>query len=180
MIIFDTETTGLIKNGLIELSKQPQIIEFAAIKLDDNTLEEVDRIEFLANPKKPLPEIITKITGLKDADLMNQPVFSNYFAQLVMFFFGEKYSFAHNHNFDTGMLSLEMRRLKKQYHFPWPIRQICTVNSTYSLKNFRLNLQRLHFHLFQKEFDEAHRAMKDVEALTRCVKELLKTGVIKL
>lgn len=180
MIIFDTETTGLIKNGLVELSKQPQIIEFAAIKLDDKTLEETDRLEFLVNPQVKLPNIITKITGLTDGDLRDKEVFSYHFPKLVMFFFGEKYSFAHNHSFDTGMLSLELRRMKKQYQFPWTFRQICTVASTYSLKNFRLNLQRLHFHLFQKEFDEAHRAMKDVEALTRCVKELLKMGVVKL
>lgn len=180
MIIFDTETTGLIKNGLIELSKQPQIIEFAAIKLNDQTLEEVDRIEFLVNPKKKLPEIITKITGLRDADLIEQKTFDYHFPSLVKFFFGEKISFAHNHSFDTGMLSLELRRLKKQYAFPWPIRQICTVVSSYHLKNYRLNLQRLHFELFNKEFEEAHRAMKDVEALTRCVKELIKREVIKL
>jgi len=180
MIIFDTETTGLIKNGLIELSKQPQIIEFAAIKLDDSTLEEVDRLEFLANPGVKLPEIITKITGLTDGDLADEQPFKYYFPQLVKFFFGEKYSFAHNHSFDTGMLSLELRRMKKQYQFPWPFRQICTVNSTYHFKNFRLNLQRLHFHLFNKEFTEAHRAMKDVEALTKCVIKLIKDGVIEL
>ena len=180
MIIFDTETTGLIKNGLIELSKQPQIIEFAAIKLDDNTLEEVDRIDFLVNPNVRLPEIITKITGLTDQDLIEQPNFSHYFPTLVKFWFGEKHSFAHNHAFDTGMMSLELRRLKRQYQFPWSPIQHCTVNKTYSLKGYRLKLQGLYFHLFNKEFEEAHRAMKDVEALTECVKELLKTGVIKL
>lgn len=180
MIIFDTETTGLIRNGFVELSKQPQIIEFAAIKLDDKTLEEIERIDFLVNPGKKLPPKITEITGIKDFDLINEKPFSHHFPKLVMFFFGEKYSFAHNHAFDTGMLSLELRRLKKQYQFPWPIRQICTVSATYSLNNYRLNLSRLYYHLFKKEFKNAHRAMADVEVLTKCVKELIKTEVIKL
>lgn len=180
MIIFDTETTGLVKNGLVPLKDQPQIIEFAAIKLDDKTLEEVGRIEFLANPKCKLPAIITKITGIKDSDLIGKPEFVESLPALRDFFLGEKYSFAHNHNFDTQMLSLELRRLKKQYAFPWPMNPICTVNKTMGIKGFRLKLSQLYFHLFQEEFPDAHRAMADVEALTRVVRELIKTGIIKL
>lgn len=180
MIIFDTETTGLIQNGLVDLSKQPHIIEFAAIKLDDKTLEEKERLEFMCNPGITLPPKITEITRITDADLMDKPKFSEKFPDLVKFFFGEKYSFAHNHEFDSGMLALELRRLKRQYKFPWPPVQYCTVGSTMSLKGYRLNLTALHFHLFGSGFEEAHRAMNDVEALVKCVKKLLADGIIKL
>lgn len=47
-IVFDTETTGLLKPESAPLSEQPQIIEFAGIKVDFDTLEEIDRLEFLS------------------------------------------------------------------------------------------------------------------------------------
>jgi len=180
MIIFDTETTGLIQSGLVDLSKQPHIIEFAAIKLDDKTLEEKERLEFLCYPGISLPPKITEITRLSDVDLINQPKFSERFPDLVKFFFAEKYSVAHNHEFDSGILALELRRLKRQYKFPWPPVQFCTVASTMSLKGYRLNLTALHHHLFGTGFEEAHRAMNDVEALTKCVRKLIADGIIKL
>jgi len=180
MIIFDTETTGLPRSGLMDLSKQPQIIEFAAIKLDDATLEEVERIEFFANPGKLLPPKITEITGIKDLDLVDAEPFANHFNKLCKFWFEQKYSFAHNHSFDSQMMIFELRRLKKQYKFPWTPVQICTVNATYSMKGYRLKLQALHEHLFGEEFKGAHRAMTDVEALTRIVKELLNRQIIKI
>jgi DNA polymerase-3 subunit alpha len=181
MIIFDTETTGLIASGLKPLSEQPEIIEFAAIKLDDHSLEEVGRFEFMCRPSiLPLPRKITEITGIETEDLFDKKPFSFYFPELAEFFFAERYSFAHNHAFDTGMLSLELRRLKAHYKFPWTMRPICTVAATYGIKNYRLNLQKLYQHLFGESFPEAHRAMNDVQALTKIVKELIKLGVVKL
>lgn len=181
MIIFDTETTGLIKSGLKPLSEQPEIIEFAAIKLDDATLEEVNRIEFMCKPQVlPLPRKITEITGIKTEDLADKEPFSYHFPELAKFFFAERVSFAHNHAFDTVMVSLELRRMKKQYKFPWTPVQFCTANGTMKLAGHRLNLQKLHKYLFGKEFAEAHRAMNDVEALTRCVKELIARGTFAL
>ena len=76
MIVFDTETTGLPAADAAPLAKQPHIIEFAAIKLDEDTLEEVSRLEFLSKPPIDLPPIITKITGITDADLGTTTVYS--------------------------------------------------------------------------------------------------------
>ena len=59
MIVFDLETTGLPKAEGSDLDIQPKIIEFGALKLDDETLEEVDRLEFFCNPGHLLdPQII--------------------------------------------------------------------------------------------------------------------------
>ena len=63
MIFFDLETTGLPKAEGSDLDMQPKIIEFGAIKLDEDLVES-DRIEFLCNPGYPLEPIITKITGI--------------------------------------------------------------------------------------------------------------------
>jgi len=180
MIIFDTETTGLPRANIVPLNKQPKIIEFAAIKICDRTLNEIDRIEFKCNPKESLSKRITQITGLTDLDLIQQPAFDRFFPQLVEFFFGEKYLVAHNLAFDIRLLSYELRRLRKLTAFPFPPIQICTVVQTFKLNGYRLSLTKMYNHLFGVDFEEAHRAMIDVQALTKCVKELIQRGVIKL
>jgi len=176
MIIFDTETTGLLKSSIVDLDQQPKIIEFAAIKLNDQTLEEVDRIEFLVNPGYSLPKEIIKITGLNDSDLVDAKPFTDYYEPLVHFFLGEKYLIAHNVSFDVGMLTTELSRMGRLTQFPWPPIQICTVNKTMKIKGYRLKLSILYSHLFGEDFKEAHRAMNDVMALVRCVKTLIKNG----
>lgn len=178
MIIFDVETTGLPKADIVDLTHQPSIIEFAAIKLDDKTLEPIEQIEFLVNPNKPLSKKITDITGLTDKDLIDAKPFDWHYMNLVKFFFAEKYVFAHNASFDLSLLKFELRRLGRLTQFPWPPIQICTMNQTFKFKNYRLSLQKLHQYLFGENFGEAHRAMNDVKALTKCVKELIKREVI--
>lgn len=180
MIIFDTETTGLLKQDILDLDQQPCIIEFAGIKLDDETLKEKSRINFLINPQQKIPEKITEITGLRSDDFIDQKPFSYHFENLCDFFLGEKYLIAHNIGFDVGMLRVELERVGMLTKFPFPPVQICTVNSTKQIKGYRLNLTTLHQHLFNEPFPEAHRAMKDVEALTKCVLKLINNQIIKL
>jgi len=180
MIIFDTETTGLIKANIVDLDKQPKIIEFAAIKLDDKTLEEVGRIEFLVNPKEPLDKFIVKLTGITDAKIKNEKSFEHHYEKLADFFLGEKYLLAHNIAFDMGMLKNDLARIGRLTQFPYPPIQICTVVQTFQIKGYRLNLSKMHQHLFGEDFPEAHRAMNDVEALTKCVKNLINNQIIKL
>lgn len=174
MIVFDTETTGLPKPISVPLADQPQIIEFAAIKLDDKTLKERDRIEFLVNPGSPLPTEILKISKLTDDMLRGQPLFPSYYQQLVDFYLGEKFMVAHNLAFDRSLLSFELQRIDKLLQFPWPPRHICTVEASYYIHGYRLNLTKLHMHAFGKAFADAHRAMNDVEALVSCVRWLRK------
>jgi DNA polymerase III epsilon subunit-like protein len=174
MIVFDTETTGLPKPISVPLADQPQIIEFAAIKLNDKTLKELDRLEFLVNPGLPLPAEIVKITRLTDDDLRDKPFFPSYYQRLVDFFFAERFMVAHNLAFDRNLLSYELMRMDKLIQFPWPPRHICTVEQSYHLKNHRLKLTDLHIIATGKAFPEAHRAMHDVEALVRCVRWLRK------
>ncbi len=180
MIIWDTETTDLVKPVATRLSQQPQIIEYAAIKLDDKTLEEVGRLEFKFKNDSPLQPQIIKITGLRDSDLINMPKFGEKLHELREFHLGERIFVAHNLAFDSNMLQIELRRLDAMHKFPWPYHGIDTVNETYHIKGFRLNLSKLHEHCFGKPFEGAHRAMVDVEALTRCVIHLIKAKVITI
>lgn len=184
-IVFDTETTGLTLAGINDLSKQPKIIEFGAIKLCDEALKkgeykELARMSFLVNPRQKIPAQATKIHGIKDEDLIDQQEFSYHFPKIVNFFFAEKYLVAHNIAFDIALLKFELQRLGRLTQFPWPPVQICTVNKTMAIKGFRMNLGQLHEHCIGEIMPKGHRAMVDVEALAKCFVELVKTEVIKL
>jgi len=177
MIVFDTETTGLVKASAVPLDQQPHIIEFAGIKLDDDSLEEIDRIQFLCKPPVKLDAKITEITGLTDKDLEDKPPFSHYLPDLQKFFFKEWKMLAHNLSFDRSMMGLELKRLNKLPNFPWPPEHICTVERSYDINGHRLNLTKLHqLATGQDHINNAHRAMNDVEALVVCVKWLREQG----
>ena len=167
MIIFDTETTGLPAPAATPLDKQPRIIEFGAIKYsDDDPTQELARMSFLCNPGSlPLPEIITKITGLTDADLKGQPRFPAFYGELCDFFLGERTLIAHNIAFDINLLRFDLSRMNKAYAFPWPPNQICTVDATMSIRRHRLKLNALYEMATGNPMVEAHRAILDVEAL---------------
>lgn len=181
MIIFDTETTGLVKPTAVSLNEQPEIIELAAIKLEDKKpYKELERIEFLCKPKYPLSAKITEITGLTDKDLEDQPKFSAKYPYLCEFFRGEFYLIGHNVKFDVDLLSFELQRMGRLTKFPWPPMHICTVEATVSRKGFRLNQGLLYEELFGDIIKSAHRAMADVEVLVKITKELIKTKEIQL
>lgn len=180
MIIFDVETTGLLKSSIVDLENQPKIIEFAAIKLDDKTLEELDRIEFLVNPQESLSKEIIKITGLTDDKLRTQKQFLHYYPELVNFFLGERTLIAHNISFDIGMLRNDLARIGRLTQFPYPPNQVCTVIATNKIRGYRLKLGVMYKHFFGEDFKEAHTAMGDVKALTKCVKEMIKQEIIEL
>lgn len=179
MIIFDTETTGLIQNVAKPLAQQPQIIEFYAMKLDDETLEEQGRFHSLFFAKE-VPQEVTSITGITTEQLKSEPRFSQKFDELCEFFLGERILAGHNLSFDRDMLMFELRRLNMVTNFPWPKRHICTVESTEAMDGFRLSLMALHEKLFGHKFDSAHRAQADVEATAACLRELVNRGIIEI
>lgn len=179
MIVYDTETSGLIKNMAMPLKQQPQIIELYAQKLDDQTLEVVDEWHSLFFAKELEQEVID-ITGINPDMLKDAPTFSEKKDELVDFFLSERIMIGHNLSYDRDMLAIELKRMDALIKFPWPQRHICTVESTESLLGFRQSLSALHEHLFGCGFESAHRAQSDVEATVRCVRELVSRGVVEI
>lgn len=181
MILFDTETTGLVKPYASPLKDQPRIIEFAAVKLSNKKpYKEIDSIEFLLNPDGPLPEIITKITGLTDEDLKGVDSFPAHYAELVEFFIGERYLIAHNIKFDVDLLRFDLARMDKAFEFPWPPNHICTVVNSMSVKGHRLKQEQLLQHITKEHKPGVHRAMADVRDLETIVRWMIKKELIVL
>jgi DNA polymerase III alpha subunit (gram-positive type) len=167
--VFDTETTGLVNNKNPDLSAQPQIIEFAGMIYDREDHSIVHRYEELFNPGKPLPEIITKITGLTDAKLVDAKPFHT--AGIDEFFGKADIGVAHNLPFDEAMLRFEYQRLGRKFRLE---RKACTIENSMHLKGRMLKLQELHETLLGEAFKGAHRAMADVEALARIVAHMIE------
>ena len=177
-IIFDVETTGIPKPDAAPLGLQPQIIEYAGLKVDFNTLEIKDSIEFLVNPGAPLPKDIIKITGLTDEILKPQLPFSSYFQDLSDFHLGVEGLISHNLAFDHALIRFELMKLGMEFHFPWSPVNICTVEATVHLKGHRLKLEELHELATGETQAGKHRAMDDTKALLECVKWMRGKGLL--
>lgn len=185
LIGFDTETTGFTEKEPTALDKQPHIVEFAAIKIDYDTMEEIDRLEFICKPPIKLSPEIIKITGIQNkAGIISdetgeelpsvefkQP-FKAHLRDLVQFFFGTRHMICHNLTYDRDMLWYELQRIGFLTRFPWPPNHVCTVEKSKTIKGYDLNLSALHEHFFGEKFEGAHRAMVDVEAMMKCYRKL--------
>lgn len=183
MIIFDTETTGLIEKGAVPLTKQPFIIELFAAKLDDDNVESgeiVESIHFLAKPPIPLSPKITEITGLTDEDLKDAKPFAAFYKELVDFFFGERVLVAHNLAYDVGMMTLELRRLDRMTRFPWPPEHKCTMELTKHLhpRGKWMKQEQLYKHYFKVDPKQTHRAESDVLQLIKIVGWMRGEGLL--
>ena len=175
-LIFDTETTGLVKNSLIPLDRQPRMIEFYGQIVDTETCEVIEDYHSLVNPGFEISEEITKITGIKPEDLQGQPVFPFIDGNIRGIIGKADAIIAHNLSYDWSILNFEFERSGTIDKVKWPIRRICTVEETEWMCGYRLSLSALYEYLFNETFAGAHRAKADVEALTKCVLELVRRG----
>jgi len=171
--VLDTETTGLLEAVGTPLSIQPHMIEICAIQFDDNG-EVASKFESLIRPPIPIPDHIPKINGITNAMVANSPTFPEVYRKIVEVFFGSHTVIAHNLTFDEGILINELKRIGKEYHFPYPPIKFCTVEQSMWVKGFRLKNNELYKIATGKEIDGAHRAKNDVLATYESYKWLLR------
>ena len=176
--VFDLETTGLMQAEGNELSTQPHIIEIYAAQFDGDEL--VYEVETLVKPPLAIPAIITKITGLNDFAVKDAPAFSEVYRSIVDVFFGSHTVVAHNLPFDEGVLITELKRLGKEYCFPYPPMKFCTVEQSMHLKGHRLKNDELYQLATGKNIVDAHRAKNDVLATYESYKWLAKQGCLEM
>ena len=176
MIVFDVETTGFIKDNA-PLKDQPEVIEFAAIKLAGG-LKEVDRMDFLVSASIPLPAKITEITGITDKDLEGLCPFSEHYQDVEDFFGGATVCMAHNLRFDKSIIDLENQRMGPIGAFPWPEHLGCTMLKTQHLFGKWQKLEALYQHAMGHPMANAHRAMSDVDATVDIIKWMVKEGLL--
>jgi len=176
IVIFDTETTGLLLPDNAPLADQPKIIEFYGVRINEG-FEILDEVNTFIHPGEPLTKEITRITGIKDSDLFGAPVFFEVDRKINKLFSGADLAVAHNIAFDNGMVMNEFRRLNREWERAK--RDLCTVDHLKAYYGHRINLSNLYYKLYGKYF-KAHRAKSDVQALVACFHKLIEQEVIKL
>lgn len=178
-IILDTETTGLLLPSGAELDQQPYIIDIGlviAVKVGDELTTAT--YSQLVKPPIPLQEKITKITGITDEMLKDQPSFIDVLPKLIELFSSADTLIAHNAKFDVGMLTNELKRVKagtnsrlaEQFKFPKNI--ICTVEEFQGVFGYKPKLTEVWEYVFQSTLDEQHRALSDAMDLFKICNEV--------
>ncbi len=100
-VVLDLETTGL-KPG------PAAITEIAAVRIENGRLG--GEFHTLVNPGRRVPAAITRLTGITDDLLRDQPRIDAVFPQLHAFL-GSAVLVAHNADFDLSFLNFDARRL---------------------------------------------------------------------
>ena len=181
-VAFDLETTGLIDLRIDDPNYQPRITELGAVKWGQIDTE----LSLLVNPEIEISAEITRITGIKNADCLEAPTFLASFYSIAKFFTGVDHLVTFNgKGYDLPVMMYNLRRYGLQYQFPWPRYHtdvMLSANDYLGMQgktgNKSPKLVELFHHLFNKEFENAHRAINDAQATKDCFQELQRRGVI--
>lgn len=191
MIVFDTETTGLVMPELADITAQPKIIEFAAVKMELEFVSPMsndprqewrikDTLAFFVDPLCDIDPKVTKLTGISNALLKAEGAtpFTSHVESIQEFFLGERQVWAHNLAFDLSVLKFELSRIGYEYKFPWPLEQRCTVEVTshWGLKDRKFTT--LYEHVTKQKLQQTHRAMDDVLALCTVIQKMYEDSTI--
>lgn len=109
----DVETTGMS-------ATHGHIIEIGIIRVEDGVI--TDTYQTLIQPNRPLLPIITDITGIRDSDLEDAPVFEHVSGRIQELLEGAIFV-AHNAGFDYAFVKSEFQRLGIR----WNAKSLCTV-----------------------------------------------------
>lgn len=175
-LVFDTETTGLIRNTVVNLSKQPEMFEFYGVSVDMDTLTLGCDLHVFAKPTKKMEEGAKKATGKNDDFVKDFEPFSKNAQIIKEFIESHDAVVAHNAMYDINIINFEFERLGQVINWP---KIICTVEKTEHIFYKMTSLTDMYKYLFDGEdFDGKHTADEDVRALARCYIELVKRGEI--
>jgi len=158
--IIDLETTGGDPYS-------DRITEIAVARY--NGSEIVDSFTSLVNPRMPIPDFITRITGIDNDMVKDAPQFYE-IAKRVVEITQDAVFVAHNVRFDYSFIQKEFRQLGYTYIRP----QLCTIKlsrrvlpglKSYSLSNLCRSLDIIN--------EAPHRAWGDVDATIKLFDHLL-------
>lgn len=163
-VAFDTETSGAFPI-------KEDIVEFGAVKWQGG--KEVDRIEFLFKPRRPMSDFIIGIHGITNEMVANAPLLGTHL-QEIKNFMSDAIPVAHHAPFDMGFLSVEFERARmKALHLP----VVCTSLLSRKLipETIDHKLQTLVKH-FQFNSLAAHRAYEDARScmmvFNKCIERM--------
>lgn len=160
IVIFDFETTGLDVY-------RDRIIEIGAIKFENG--QRVGDFSYLIDPEIPLPDIITKITGITQDMVDGQPKIETVLPEFLQFI-DKSILVAHNAEFDLNFLRQVAARQGYQIEYPC----FCTLKMARlllpDLESKNLDTLAKHYEL---TFAARHRSIGDCEVTGGVLSALL-------
>ena len=163
-VVFDLETTGFNAGGT------DKIIEIGAVKLKDGEI--IDKFDELSNPGFPIPESITKITGIDDnmvKDCESEEIVVKRFIDWVK----DLPMVAHNAKFDKSFIEVCFNKYNMG-EFTNPVLDTLQISRVLEPDSARHSLSAL-VKRYDVEWDEDkhHRADYDAYATAIIFKKML-------
>ena len=152
-VVMDTETTGLNP-------ETDKIVEIALLKISDGKI--VDEYCTLVNPQQHINLKSTKIHGIKDADVLESPVYDEVGEDAVEFL-GSCTIIGHNIKFDLDFMAGLIKNITLENDLSWKyVDTIPLAKAAYpDMDNYKLQTLAERFNI---ETDGAHRARADAIA----------------
>ncbi len=153
-IVVDVETTG----GRAEWHR---LTEIGAIKIQNGKV--IDQFQTLINPGRPIPRMITDLTGITNEMVKGAPKFSEIAEEFNEFSKNAIFA-AHNVRFDYSFVQQEYIRLDQSYVRP----TFCTVSQSRKyfpgLESYKLSSLCKYFDI---PLENHHRALCDAQAAAK-------------
>ena len=158
LVVFDLETTGL------DLVKD-RIIQISYIKVYPEGKEE--RGDELINPERPIPQLVTELTGISDDDVKDKPTFKELAQTIADKFTGCDFAGFNSNHFDVPLLAEEFLRAGIDFDFSkCRLIDACNIFRKMERRNLAAAYKFYCGRKMEEDF-EAHRADQDTEATYR-------------
>lgn len=158
LVVFDLETTGL------DLVKD-RIIQISYIKVYPDGKEE--RGDELINPERPIPQLVTELTGISDDDVKDKPTFKVLAQTIADKFTGCDFAGFNSNHFDVPLLAEEFLRAGIDFDFSkCRLIDACNIFRKMERRNLAAAYKFYCGRKMEEDF-EAHRADQDTEATYR-------------
>ncbi len=149
-IVLDLETTGLS-------CAVHEIIEIAALCIVNDVVE--TELSILVQCQKPLPQSISKLTGITDQMLIKEGVPLHKALLQLISFVGNKSIVCHNAAFDFGFLHAACQRTGlSMFHNPCIDTLTLSRRKVFDVEDYKLNTIANYFSL---DISSQHRALAD-------------------
>ncbi len=163
LVFFDLETTG------INVSKD-RIVEICVLKVMPDGTENIKT--WRVNPTIPIPERASKVHGIYDKDVENEPTFADLAKEISQFIGNSDLAGYNSNKFDVPLLVEEF--LRADVDFDVKKRKLVDVQVVFFKKEPRTLSAAYQFYC-QKDLENAHTAEADVLATY----EVLKSQIDK-